>query len=92
MNFAHPVDRELIEKLDNSVVYKLFNKFVQASIDANYGLSLASGIRVSKNNYPEIYEIVEECADTLGIGVPYVIISITLKTASSFIQASVSAK
>ena len=75
LNFAHPVDRALIEKLDNPVVNTLFNKFVQAIIDANYGLNLASGIRVSKNNYPEIYEIVEECADTLGIGVPYVIIS-----------------
>lgn len=75
LNFAHPVDRALIEKLDNPIVNTLFNKFVQASIDANYGLSLASGIRVSKNNYPELYEIVEECADTLGIPVPYVIIS-----------------
>lgn len=75
LDFAHPIDKALIEKLDNHVVNTLFNKFVQASIDANYGLRLASGIRVSKKNYPEIYEIVEECADTLGICVPYVIIS-----------------
>lgn len=75
LNFAHPVDTALIEKLDNPVVNAVFNKIVQAGIDANYGLSLASGIRVSKNNYPEIYEIVEECAETLGIPVPYVMIS-----------------
>ncbi|MDE6590314.1 MAG: M48 family metallopeptidase, partial [Oscillospiraceae bacterium] len=73
--FAHPVDQTIIKALDNAAVNAVFNKVVQTSIDANYGLTLATGIHVSQNTYSQIYEVVLECAQSLGIPVPYVIIS-----------------
>lgn len=79
LNFAHPVDTEIIRKLDNPAINGVFNKVVQASIDASYGLALASGIHLSPDTYPELYRVVKECADTLGIPVPYVIVSDTVK-------------
>ena len=75
LNFAHPVDAAIIKTLDNPAINTVFNKIVQTSIDATWGLSLATGIHVGPNTYPELYKIVVECADTLGIPIPYVIIS-----------------
>ena len=75
MEFAHSVDAAIIRSLDNPAINGVFNKVVQTSIDASYGLSLATGIHVSRNTYPELYAIVEECAAKLNIPVPYVIIS-----------------
>ena len=79
LNFAHPVDAAIVKTLDNPAINTVFNKIVQTSIDATWGLSLATGIHVSPNTYPEIYKIVVECADVLGIPIPYVIISDQVK-------------
>lgn len=79
LEYAHPVDATIIKALNNPTVNGVFNKVVQASIDASYGLSLATGIHVSKNTYPKLFAIVEECAEKLGIPVPYVIISDQVK-------------
>ena len=79
LNFAHPVDAAIVKTLDNQVINTVLNKIVQTSIDATWGLSLATGIRMSPNTYPEIYKIVVECADSLGIPIPYVIISDQVK-------------
>lgn len=79
LNFAHPVDGSIIKLLDNPAINAVFHKVVQAGIDANYGLALATGIHVSRNTYREIYDVIVECADTLGIPVPYVIVSDSVK-------------
>lgn len=77
--FAHPVDKSIINVLDNPTINSVITKVVQTSIDANYGLVLATGIHVtpSTNNY--LYEIVEECAECLDMPVPYTIISDSVK-------------
>lgn len=79
MEFAHPVDAAIIKSLDNPTINAVFNKAVQTSIDASFGLSLATGIHVSRNTYPELYAVVEECAVKLDIPVPYVVISDQVK-------------
>ena len=79
LSFAHPIDAAIVKTLDNPAINTVFNKIVQTSIDAAWGLSLATGIHVSPNTYPEIYKIVVECADSLGIPLPYVIISDQVK-------------
>ncbi len=75
LEFAHPVDQSIIRALDSPAINAVFNKIVQTSIDANYGLALATGIHVSRNAYKQLYEIVVDCARELEIPVPYVIIS-----------------
>ena len=79
LNFAHPVDAAIVKTLDNPAINTVFNKVVQTSIDATWGLSLATGIHVGPNTYPELYKIVVECANKLGIPIPYVIISDQIK-------------
>ena len=75
MDFAHPVDGKVIQALDNPTTTAIIGKVVQASIDAGEGLTLASGVHVSEQNFPGLYQILKECAETLGIPVPYMIIS-----------------
>lgn len=79
LNFAHPVDAAIIKALDNPAVNAVFNKVVQTSIDASWGLALATGIHIGPNTYPQLYQTVAECADALGIPIPYVIISDQIK-------------
>ncbi len=79
LSYAHPVDAAIIKTLDTPAINAVFNKIVQASIDATWGLSLSTGIHVSSNIYPELYQIVEECSQCLGIPTPYVIISDQVK-------------
>lgn len=79
LNFAHPVDAAIIKTLDNPAINTIFNKIVQTSIDATWGLSLATGIHIGPNTYPELYKIIIECADKLGIPIPYVVISDQIK-------------
>ena len=77
--FAHPVDQSIIRVLDNPAINSVVNKVVQTSIDANYGLALATGIHVTPSTYNYLYEIVVECADCLNMPVPYVIVSDSVK-------------
>lgn len=77
--FAHPVDKSIIKVLDNPTINSVVNKVVQTSIDANYGLALATGIHVTPTTYNYLYEIVVECADCLNMPVPYVIVSDSVK-------------
>lgn len=79
LRFAHPVDQTIISVLDNPVVNTAFHKVVQAGIDAKYGLALARGIHISPNTYGDLYDIVVDCANKLGIPIPYVIISDTVQ-------------
>lgn len=79
LRFAHPVDQSIINALNNPVINTVFNKVVQTSIDASYGLALARGIHISPNTYGELYDIVAECAAKLDIPIPYVIISDTVQ-------------
>ena len=75
LDYTHPVDGTIVKSLDNPSVNKVLSKIVQASIDANYGITLSTGIHVTPKTNPELYRIVEECANELGIAIPYVIVS-----------------
>lgn len=77
--FAHPVDKSIIKVLDNPAINSVVNKIVQTSIDANYGLALATGIHVTPSTYNYLYEVVVECAESLNMPVPYVVVSDTVR-------------
>ena len=59
LDYAHPVDSSLIKVLDNPTVNAAISKLVQVGIDANYGITLATGIHVTNKTSPKIYDIVK---------------------------------
>lgn len=76
--FAHNVDALIIKTLDNPAINTLFERFVQVSIDATFGLNLAQGIPISRDTMPELYAALRHCSETLGIPLPYTIVSSSL--------------
>ncbi len=74
-DYAHPIDSGIVKLLDNKIVNSIFKQGVDMVSDTTYGPIVASGVLVSKENYPEIDAIVNECISELGIKRPYVVIS-----------------
>lgn len=74
LDFAHPVDANIIRILDSPLVNKAFSGLIDLTVDAQYGLVLSTGLRVD-NQENELGGIVRDCAKTLGINVPYTVIS-----------------
>lgn len=77
LDFAHPVDSQIIRILDNPTVNQVFSKLVDLSTDMNYGLMLSTGIRMD-NQPSEIAAALKKCASVLNIPVPYTVISSAL--------------
>lgn len=64
--------------------FKAFNNQVVPVMKQKYNLSSA---RVSPGQFPKIYEIVRDCANTLGIGIPTVYIEPNLVEMNAFAYA-----
>lgn len=74
LEFAHPMDVNIIRILDSPLVNKAFSGLVDVTVDAQYGLVLSTGLRVD-NQESGLGGIVRDCAKALGINVPYTVIS-----------------
>lgn len=74
LDFAHPVDAGIIRILDSPLVNKPISSVMDVMIDSQYGMMLATGLRVDNQDVP-LAKIVRKCAETLKIEVPYTIIS-----------------
>lgn len=79
LNYAHPIDKSLVNTLDNPAVNAALSKIVQTGIDANYATTLATGIHITPNTNPDLYEIIETCAGILGIAVPYAVVTDSMR-------------
>ncbi len=75
MDYAHPVDAQIIKFLNNGIINSLCKQLVEILSDSTYGTLLASGVPVTETTYPDINKIIEECVQELNIKRPYVVIS-----------------
>lgn len=73
--YCHPIDSSIIHALDNPAVNFVFRKVLSIAADSSYGQMIATGIPVNQRSFPQIYEIVIQCARILRIPMPYVIVS-----------------
>lgn len=78
LDFALPIDAHIIRVLDTPAVNKVFKGAVDLSVDAFYGLTLSSGIRVD-NKESELSAVLRHCAGMLGISVPYTVVSSSVR-------------
>ena len=74
-SYSHPIDSGIISLLDRPIVNNAFKSYVDFLVDGTYGQILASAIPVTEKNYPQLNAIVDECAQTLNIRRPYVVVS-----------------
>lgn len=72
---AHPVDRAIISVLEKFKVASLLRFPMEQLVSAYYGQTLANGVVLDENNFPELYDILMESVDMLGIEIPYTVIT-----------------
>lgn len=72
---AHPVDQQLIGILEKFNLSEILNDPIEDMINANYAQMLATGIAVDEKNFPEVYKILKDTANLLGIKIPHTIIT-----------------
>ena len=74
-SYCHPIDASIIRVLDNPAVNFTFRKILTVLCDGTFGKMIANGIPVNERSFPEVYRMVQHCADMLQIPMPYVVIS-----------------
>lgn len=73
--YCHPVDKKIIDVLDNPAINAVFGTVSDFGADQNFGQIIASAVPVNSNNYPREDEIVCSCSEKLNIRKPYTVIS-----------------
>lgn len=71
-DFIHPEDAAAIRQLENIPGFStLLKKFYAIGLEKlQYGINMASNIRLSESQLPEIYKHLPPICDTLGIEIP----------------------
>ena len=81
---AHPVDKSLIKVLEKVHAKDVLNAPLEQLVSANYGQLLATGIPLDEKNFPELYSLMQDTCDRLGINIPYTVISNELNGINAF--------
>lgn len=78
-DYSHPIDGKIVKVLDMPLVNSVFKTFVDTTVDAQFGQTLASAVPVNEHTFPQLNELVEHCVRVLGIRRPYVVVSESYK-------------
>lgn len=72
--YAHPVDEWILRALNAMPIKAVMNKTMDALISLQFALDVANSVRIDQKAFPDIFEMLHHCANTLGIPIPYAII------------------
>ena len=75
LEFAHPVDSKIIKIIDATSTKNVVNNAVETMVSAQLGLLLSTGITVDSKSFPEQYNVLTYCCETLGISMPHTVIT-----------------
>jgi len=74
-DYAYKMDYEHRKRLDSMPgVYNFARKCAATMVPQFLQKNSMQGVFVGPNQYPEVYQMVKECAETLGIGIPNMLI------------------
>lgn len=71
--YAHPVDGWILRTLNSTPVKAVINKALDALISYTFGYELAMSIFIDAQTFPDIYEVLVRCSQTLGIPIPHAV-------------------
>lgn len=83
-DIAHPVDNKLIHILETAHVKDILNAPIEQLVSANYGQLLSNGIPLDDVNFPQLYNLLKDTCNFLGIKTPYTVISNELNGINAF--------
>lgn len=72
--YAHPVDEWILRTLNAMPIKAVMNKTMDALISLQFGPDIANSVRIDQEAFPDIFEMLYHCANTLVIRTPYAII------------------
>lgn len=71
--YAHPVDGWILRTLNSVPVKAVLDKAIDAFISVEMGQYLATGIPIDQKSFPDLFEVLVRCSQTLEIAVPHAI-------------------
>jgi Zn-dependent protease with chaperone function len=71
--YAHPIDGWILSTLNAGPVKAVMNKAMDAVISFQFGHDLAQGAPIDQKSFPEIFQVLSNCATTLNIPTPYAV-------------------
>jgi Zn-dependent protease with chaperone function len=71
--YAHPVDGWIIRTLNATPVKSVMNRALDVLVSYQFGYVLASSIFIDDRSFPDIFEVLAQCAKVLGIPIPHAV-------------------
>lgn len=71
--YAHPVDGWILRTLNSVPVKMALDKALDTVISLQLGQYLANGIFIDERSFPDLFEVLYHCSETLGIPVPHAV-------------------
>lgn len=67
--YEHPDDRKALDKLKNNVAFrKIMTEVIKQGVERIYRIQFTgSCLKIDKNDYPDIYNVLSVASDTLGL-------------------------
>jgi Zn-dependent protease with chaperone function len=73
--YAHPIDGWILKTLESTPVRAVLQKAIDAFVSLQFGSQLASAVFISRQSFPDIFEVLAHCAHTLAIPVPHAVVN-----------------
>lgn len=71
--YAHPVDQWILRSLNALPVKHALDKSIDTLLSAQLGQYLATGIFIDQKSFPDLFEVLVRCAQTLDIPIPHAV-------------------
>lgn len=71
--YAHPIDEWILRSLSSTPVKAAIDKALDTIISIQIGQYLATSVFIDEKSFPDLFEILTSCSETLGIPVPHAV-------------------
>src|SRR6266568_3149349 len=71
--YAHPVDEWILRTINAAPVKSVLDKSLDSVISVFLGQYLATSIFIDQKSFPDLFEVLSHCAETLGIPIPHAV-------------------
>lgn len=71
--YAHPIDQWIIRSLNAPPVKAVLARAIDTIISLQLGQLLAQGISIDQKSFPDLYDVLAHCSETLDITVPHAV-------------------
>lgn len=89
LEFAHEVDGKLISVLESTHIQHAMNKLMDLAINWYNGKEYSEAVVIDSMNYRDLYEVLEDCCETLEIPIPRAMVSTSEQGINAYATGSI---